>query len=111
MGSRTDHDDLAQELKRLAGQLSFGVSQSEAQEFLANGCPLDRAKVDWIIHEYKGSTSQQQLDLALFVDWLREEREYLLETPIGFFRAVRVSERDIRALDRFVQIWGERRRE
>ena len=49
IGSKTDHANLAQELVRLAGQLSFGVSQVEAQEFLASGCPLDRAKVDWTI--------------------------------------------------------------
>ncbi len=108
IGSDTSHDDLAQELARLAGQLGFGVSQVEAQEFLASGCPLDRAKVDWAIREYKNSTNQQQLDLESFSEWLRDETEHLLKTPIGFFGTVRVSERDIRELAQFVQVHRRR---
>jgi len=60
--------------------------------------------LDWIVRQYKDATGEQELEAALFLEWLRAEEEYLMETPIGFFKGIRVSERDIFELDRFIQL-------
>jgi helicase len=108
IGHSIGHEELSNELERLAGQLSLGVSRIEAQEALRRGCPVDRARLDWIVAGYKQATGAEMLEATAFVQWLRTEADYLVSTPIGFFANVRVSERDISELDRFMQLrWAD----
>jgi hypothetical protein len=97
------HEELAGELERVALQLSYGVSQSEVQELLRQGCPVDRAKLDWIVREYKRISDEGVAKPERLMEWLGEQDQYLLETPIGIFQALRISERDISALEQFVR--------
>lgn len=102
IGRNTEQVELADEMEKLAGQLSYGVSQSEAQKLLRRGCPIDRARLDWIVREYKETTGEQELKAEPFLEWLREHTNYLLKRPVGYFKSIHTSERDISELDQFI---------
>jgi len=103
IGRSIGNEELGKDLERLAGQLSFGVSHNEAQELLREGCPVDRARLDWIIEQYKQATGEEPLETMPFLEWLQAEIDYLVSTPLGIFAGVRTSRKDVEELGRFLQ--------
>ncbi len=96
-------NELADELNRLSAQLGFGVSAPESAELLKKGCPLDRAKLDWIVRQFKQVVGDEGFEMTSFQAWLQVSAGDLAEQPLSIYSRIRVSEDDLNSLKRFLQ--------
>jgi helicase len=101
----THYEDLGLEFEKLALRLEFGVSDTQVAEWLRQHCPIDRAKLDTLMKEYKNQPPMFAIDT--FIEWLREKRKSLINFQVGPFPVVRVSEDDVNRLEKFLSDLGD----
>ncbi|RIK34570.1 MAG: hypothetical protein DCC55_32880 [Chloroflexi bacterium] len=62
--------ELAADLEQLGRRLRSGVAHIESAELLSAGCPLDRAKLDWLVNTFKLNNPFAEFSQQPFRDWL-----------------------------------------
>jgi hypothetical protein len=92
------YQQLTQEFHDLSLRLEFGVSNTEVAEWLREGCPVDRARLDRLKDEYERQGPMFRPD---FSEWLGQERDKLAGLQVGPFPQIRVLQDDIDRLERF----------
>jgi hypothetical protein len=98
--------ELGVEITALSKRLEQGVKHLATVNLLEErrGCPVDRAKLDWLVDSFQKATSTQTkvLQMNQFLEWIRSNEEWLEEHRFTPFTRIRINTEDIGELKTFL---------
>lgn len=97
--------EIASQTTVLASRLEYGVKYIATAELLQQGCPIDRAKLDWLIGSFRVPplTQSKAIDTKQFLEWIITGEKQLVGSSFTPFARIRITVEDIEELKRFLQ--------
>jgi helicase len=96
---------LAEEMTELSTRLQYGVKYLASADMLKQRCPVDRAKLDWLIESFilYTFTPLDAFEVDRFLEWLLENHEWLAGQTCTPFSRTRVNAEDLDELRDFLR--------
>jgi replicative superfamily II helicase len=99
--------EIESQLSHVGTRLEYGVRNSMAIELLRSHCPMDRAKLDWLLSSfYLGQLLRMEVtDWRYFIDYLKENEPRLTGENVGHSRIAKLNipSEEIQELVGFIQ--------
>jgi hypothetical protein len=98
--------DLASDMAALSKRLEHGAKHLPTADLLERGvCPVDRAKLDWLVDSYQmlTLTRGEAMEKARFLQWIRDYQTMIEESAFTPFPRIRITRADIEELKIFLQ--------
>jgi len=102
-----DDPEFALEINTVATRLKCGVKHIATANLLQRrDCPIDRAKLDWLVESFQMFTFRRDevLDMIQLLEWLRSNEDWLRDHRFTPFAGIRIKPEDIDDLKHFLQV-------
>jgi hypothetical protein len=96
--------ELSEDFEHFAIRLKHGVRHLETAKLLARDCPVSRAKLDSLVHNYKFPSNISFLvgQSGNFREWLQNNFNQLVDNQVGQYPRIRISIEDLDTLAKFL---------